>query len=100
MCFCVQWELNLLVQSPFVLGGTLNENLDCCKTSCPKEVDKFQKILYVDDIISGNKDIVEVKKLQTAIINIFQEANFLLYKWHLSFQELEDDNMDNKQGIL
>ena len=45
-----------LVQSPFILGGTLTVHLGGCKGRYPVEVDEKLRSLYVDDVISGGNN--------------------------------------------
>ena len=84
-----------LVQSPFILGGTLTVHLGGCKERYPIEVDEILRSLYVDNVISGGNNIPEVKQLKTTIIKIFGEANFKLHKWHSNMNELEDNNAED-----
>ena len=42
-----------LVQSPFLLGGTLQQHLESLKERYPKEVEEIKKSLYVDDVITS-----------------------------------------------
>ena len=71
-----------LVQSLFILGGTLMVHLGGCKKRYPTEVDEILRSLYVDYVISGGNNISEVKLLKTTMITIFGEANFKRHKWH------------------
>ena len=41
-----------LVQSPFILGGTLDAHLESKKGDNIKEIAEIKKSLYVDDFIS------------------------------------------------
>ena len=74
--------LSGLVQSPFILGGTLTVHVGGCKERYPMEVKEILRRLYVDDVISGGNDIPADKQLKTTMIRIFGEANFKLHKWH------------------
>ena len=47
-----------------------------------KKIAEIKKRLYVDDLISGGINTTLVKRLKQLIINIFREAQFILYKWH------------------
>ena len=42
-----------LVQSPFLLGGTLQQYLESKREKYPKEVEEILQSLYVDDVITG-----------------------------------------------
>ena len=72
--------LFVLVQSLFILGGTLTVHLGGCKERYPIEVDEILRSLCEDDVISGGNNIPKVKQLKTTMIRIFGEANFKLHK--------------------
>lgn len=82
-----------LVQSPFILGGTLQQHLESYKNQYPEEVFQILKSLYVDDIISGGRDKIVVEKLKQLAIKLFGEANFILHKWHSNIPDLEGDTV-------
>ena len=42
-----------LVQSPILLGGTLQQHLERLKEKYPNEVEEIKKSLYVDDVFTG-----------------------------------------------
>lgn len=71
-----------LVQSPFLLGGTLQQHLENLKTRYPNEVEELKKSLYVDDFITGGEITDRVRK-------VFGEAQFELDKWQSNEPELE-----------
>ena len=81
-----------LVQSPFILGGTLDAYLESKKGDKVNETAKIKKSLYVDDCISIGINTTVVKRLKQLIFNIFEEAQFILHKWHLNVPELDDGN--------
>ena len=81
-----------LVQSPFLLGGTIKQHLASLREKYPKEVDEIQASLYVDDIITGGETRAEVHQLKKATIEIFGGAQFELHKWHSNLPELEGDD--------
>ena len=51
-----------LVQSPFILGGTLDAHLESKKGDNIKEIADIKKSLYVDDFISGGINTIVVKR--------------------------------------
>ena len=81
-----------LVQSPSILGGTLDAHLESKKGDNINEIAEIKKSLYADDFISEGINTTAVKRLKQLIINIFGEAQFILHKWHSNVPELEDDN--------
>ena len=67
-----------LNQSPFLLGGTLDQHL----TSVELEVIEIKESLYVDVVLSGGSTVDEVRSLKESAIKIFDRAHFKLHKWH------------------
>ena len=85
-----------LVQSPFILSGTLEAHLESKKGDNINEIAEIKKGLYVDDFISRRINTTAVKRLKQLIINIFGEAQFTLHKWHSNVSEL-GDNSNSKE---
>ena len=81
-----------LVQSPFILGKTLDAHLESKKRNNINEIAKIRKSFYVDDFISEGINTTVVKGLKQLIINIFGEAQFILHKWYSNVPELENHN--------
>ena len=81
-----------LVQSPFILGKTLDAHLESKKRNNINEIAKIRKSFYVDDFISEGINTTVVKGLKQLIINIFGEAQFILHKWYSNVPELETRN--------
>ena len=68
--------LSGLVQSPFLLGGTLHQHLhvEGMKERYPSAVEEIKKSLYVDDVITHEEIIEKVRKLKESTITVFGEA--------------------------
>ena len=81
-----------LVQSPFILGKTLDAHLESKKRNNINEIATIRKSFYVDDFISEGINITVVKGLKQLIINIFGEAQFILHKRYSNVPELENHN--------
>ena len=79
-----------LVQSPFLLGGTIEEHLKSCQDEYPLEVKEVAKSLYVDDVITGANTVQHLQHLKDSAIAIFDKVKFQLHKWHSNAPELED----------
>ena len=62
-----------LVQSPFILGGTLQEHLGSYIEKYPTEVSEIKDDLYVDDLISGGNNFEQVASLKDIAIEIFNQ---------------------------
>ena len=68
-----------LVQSPFVLGGTLHKHLEGMKERYPSAVEVIQKSLYVDDVITGGETTEKAHKLKESAVAVFGKAQFELH---------------------
>ena len=86
-----------LVQSPFLLAGTLKVHLNKLKEKYPSEVEEIQKSLYVDDIITGGETEAEVADLKKTTIAIFEEAAFTLHKWNSNKSALKGE-LEQRDG--
>ena len=82
-----------LVQSPFLLGGTLEHHLSQFKERNPQIVKKNEQSLCVDDLINGVITINEGKDFKDGAVSIFDEAGFTLHKWHSNEPMLEELEM-------
>ena len=83
-----------LVQSPFLLGATIEEHLSSSEGNHPAEVAEIRRSLYVDDVISGASTVEEAQHLKNVAVSVFGEANFELHKWHSNAAELETDRVE------
>ena len=63
-----------LVQSPFLLGGTIEMHLDAWKETHPDVVEEIQRSLYVGDVITGMNTVEETKQLMETMIDVFKDA--------------------------
>ena len=84
-----------LVQSPFLLAGTLKQHLNSLRERYPAEVAEIEKCLYVDDIISGGCTTDEVSSLKETTVSMFEAAKFQLHKWHSNESKLESSEEDS-----
>ena len=80
-----------LVQSPFLLGATIQEHLNSLHDEYPSEVEEIQRSLYVDDIITGGDTRNDVLELKGKVKEIFGQAKFDLHKWHSNVPDLEEN---------
>ena len=72
------WALFGLIQSPFLLEGTLKLHLESLKADYPGEVEEIMKSLYVDDVISGTDTVDQARNLKEVSVTVFGEAGFEL----------------------
>ena len=70
-----------LVQSPFLLGGTLEQHLERHEEehqALKPLIEEVRCRLYVDDLISGGNTQEEAQNLKESAMSVFQEAKFKL----------------------
>ena len=85
-----------LGQSPFILGGTIEEHLKKYLPRFQEIVEEIMRVIYVDDIIGGADTMAEAQKFKETCIKIFDEAKFKLHKWHSNVPELESDHVEQQ----
>ena len=96
--------------SPFLLNGTLHVHLQKYELDDPEFVAKMLRSLYVDDLVSGDKNKEEVKGLYDHASKRLAEGGFRLRKWHMNDKELSrlineiecsksDQEIANKKAI-
>ena len=73
-----------LIQSHFILEGTLDVHFDNCEQKFQEVVGKERDNMYVDDLVTGRESINEVKKLESDSLSLFRQREFKLHKWHSS----------------
>ena len=89
-----------LIQSPFLLGGTLEPHLDNSRASFPAEIiEQILECLHVDDLIGGGFTEDKVFQLKKMVIELFKNAGFTLHKWHSNVLMLEDNKTNEEQEI-
>ena len=87
-----------LQESPFLLNGTVKEQLESSMSKYPElgeTIDEIKGSLYVDDIVTGEVTVEKVKKIKETSEKIFGEACIELYKWHSNAKELEETEEDH-----
>ena len=67
-----------VISSPSLLGATVAHHLE--KKANPV-AEKIRKNIYVDNVITGIKTLVEAYQLYVEAKNIFQEASMNLLEW-------------------
>ena len=87
-----------LIQSPFLLGGTLKLHLENLKAEYPGEVEEIMKSLYVDDVISGTDTVDQARNLKEVSVTVFGEEGFELHKWHSNVPEMEAEAALRDEG--
>ena len=81
-----------LVQSPFLLAGTLKLHLESLREKYPEVIEEILRSLYVDDVITGGNTTAEVRNLKKTIVSVFGEAKFTMHKWNSNEPQLESEN--------
>ena len=69
-------------QYPFILEGTLKCILRTTLNEYPKVKEKFQNDVYVEDLVSGGTNEVEVENLKQKSMELFSKGGFNLHKWN------------------
>ena len=80
----------------FLLNGVIAQHLESIEPRYPKSVADIRKNLYVDDLISGGPTTEKAADLKRDAVEIFEEAQFHLHKWHSNATELESDLNDGE----
>ena len=84
-----------LVQSPFLLAGTLKQHLNSLRERYPAGVGEIEKCLYVDNIISGGCTTDEILSRKETTVSMFEAAKFQLHKRHSNESKLESSKEDS-----
>ena len=74
--------------SPSILGAVLSHHLEENKEDNSDLVELIKKSLYVDDFLSGCKDIEEGKEIYKNSRKLMMKASFNLRKWNSNSDEL------------
>ena len=88
-----------LVQSPFLLGATIEQHLLHSEGGSKCVVEEIRRSIYVDDIVTGAETEGEVRELKTKITDIFLTGGFKLHKLHSNIPELEDQLGECQQEV-
>lgn len=88
----------VLIQSPFILRGTLKQHLDSLKAKNPKEVEEIMKSLYVDDVIHGTDTVNQGCRLKEVAVSVIGEVGFKLHKWQSNVEKLEAEAVLGDEG--
>ena len=78
-----------LSQSPFLLGGTIEQLLRSKETEYPEEVVEIRQSIYVDDLLLSSNIPEDLEELKQKTVKIFNAAGFELHKWHSNDRSLK-----------
>ena len=56
--------------------------------------------MYVDDLVSGGTNLVEVENLKQKSTELFSKGGFNLHKWPSNILSLENDNTNSEQTYV
>ena len=84
-----------LIQSPFILEGTLQEHFKNCFTKYQKLIERIKDDMYVDDLVTGGETTQEVAIVKNDAISMFSEGGFKLHKFHSNDPSLETKAIEN-----
>ena len=62
-----------LIQPPLILEGMLRQHFQNYMNKYPIVVEKIQKDIYVDDLVSGGIKLIEVENLKKKSIELFSK---------------------------
>ena len=88
-----------LTSSPFLLNGVIAQHLESIEPRYPESVAEIRKNLYVDDLLSGGPTAEKAADLKRDAVEIFEEVQFHLHKWHSNATELESDLNDGELAL-
>ena len=79
------------------MRGVIDQRLiswECKKTEVVAEL---WKSLYVDDLVSGKPTAEQAQEMKKNAIEIFDDAKFILHKWHSNNRKLEDNSSGDEE---
>ena len=96
-----------LTQSPFMLEGTLKQHFQRYMNEYPIVIQKFQNVIYINDLVSGGPNLAEIENLKQKSIELFSNRGINLHKWHSNIpnseqtyaRELFSSNSDHKKNL-
>ena len=80
-----------LISSPFLLAGVLECHFDAWAKKYPDFIKEPRRSLYVDDLLTGGKTVLEARVRKEKSNEVLNDATFQLHKWHSNVEELERD---------
>ena len=80
-----------LISSPFLLAGVLECHFDAWAKKYPDFIKELRRSLYVDDLLTGGKTVLEARVRKEKSNEVLNVATFQLHKWHSNVEELERD---------
>ena len=84
-------------QSPFVLIGTLKIHFENYRHGFEETVNKTEKDMEVDDLLTEGNALDEVRNVKEESVNLFQKGVFILRKWHCNTSALESNNDEQSE---
>ena len=87
----------LIWKSRFKLEGALKQHFWNYMNEYSIFVQKIQKDMYVENLVSSRTNIAEVENLKQKSVELFSKGGFNLRKWHSNIPSLENDNTNSKQ---
>ena len=75
--------------SPFLLGGVLECHLDTWAEKYPEEAERLRRSFYVDDLLTGGRDVKQEQTRKKLAQEIMSDATFELHKWHSNYPQLK-----------
>ena len=70
----------------------IKAHLDAWEEREPEIVAELRRSLYVDDLLTGGQNTIQVQQRKEKAVELFSDAMFQLHKWHSNIKE-EDPNL-------
>ena len=77
-------------QSPFILGGTLQQHHSSQEGEFPLQLAEIKDGLFVDALLSEVCVLEKVQHFKETAIEIFDRAEFKLHKWHSNVGDFKE----------
>ena len=74
------WLVFGLIESPFILKGTLKKHFENYSESFKELIKIIENDRYVDDLVTGGSNLEEVKEIKQNSVQLFKKGGFNLHK--------------------
>ena len=88
-----------LIQSPFILEGTLKKHFEDHKQAYAKIIKVIENDMFVDNLVIGRESLDEVKAIKGKSIELFKKGGFNIYEWISNVPSLESKSAEGKQEL-
>ena len=71
-----------LIQSPFILEGTLKKHFENYRDIFEKLFKIIENDMYVDDLVTGGNNLEEIQEIKQSSVQLFKNRGSNLHKWN------------------